>query len=84
MSPYLYETKRSDPLPPLSLHCKDRGFHPRFDAFPYKQDRERIRFWILCSRKSRVMFYIAVDPSKCEICLEHIHNISNITTLKSV
>ena len=22
------------PPPPLSLHCKDREFHPRFDAFP--------------------------------------------------
>ena len=37
MSPYLYETKSSDRLPPLSLHCKDRGkdrgFHPRFEPF---------------------------------------------------
>ncbi len=32
VSPYLYETKSSDPLPPLQ--CKDRGFHLRFDAFP--------------------------------------------------
>ncbi len=34
MSSYHYKTKCWDPLPPLSLRCKDRGFHPRFDAFP--------------------------------------------------
>ncbi len=34
MSSYLYDTNFSDPLPPLSLHCKDREFTGTFDAFP--------------------------------------------------
>ncbi len=31
---YLYNTRVTDPLPPLSLHCKDRRFSPYFDGFP--------------------------------------------------
>ena len=36
MSSFLYETKCSDPPPPLSLHRKDKGFHLKFDAFPLR------------------------------------------------
>ncbi len=31
---YLYRWKSSDPLPPLSLHCKNRNFSPDFDSIP--------------------------------------------------
>ena len=32
---YLYGWRSSDPLPSLSLHCKDRKFSPGFDSIPY-------------------------------------------------
>ncbi len=40
---YLYSIWVMDPLPPLSLHCKDRRFSPNFDGFPYgiKIDNDR-------------------------------------------
>ena len=44
---YLYNTRVTDPLPPLSLHCKDRRFSPNFDGFPQCTEKFIITFLYL-------------------------------------